>query len=274
MTRRLATWLDPILVTGIAVSIVVALTMVLLGNDTVSSLIVGLLVSIVTILLDIIARIERVNDSIFQSADLSHLLSSPYLKDRIRAIAEYFARIRQYHFDHYDWLATVYIEQCESRLRDLANGSIEVTAKGSEEYGFSAVEKAKHSLKATHLGSMAYWETQTGRRFLDANAQAIRRGIKITRVFAFSEAEVGKCEGLLAEQAAAGINVWVVGESKVSSEYMIVDDTVLLEWRTSTTGDYLSERITVDSGTVRWRMADFQHLLSIAQRLSTHSANQ
>lgn len=64
MTRKVARWLDPVLLIGLFISIAVAVTMVLSGNDTLSSLIVGLLSTIVTLLIDIVARIQKAADSI------------------------------------------------------------------------------------------------------------------------------------------------------------------------------------------------------------------
>jgi len=56
--KQVAHWLDPILLIGLFISITVGVTMVLSGNDTLWGLTVGLLSTIVTLLIDIIARIQ------------------------------------------------------------------------------------------------------------------------------------------------------------------------------------------------------------------------
>ena len=59
MLKQIVYWLDPILLVGLFASISVSAVMVLSGNDTLSGLTIGLLSTIVTLLIDIIARIQR-----------------------------------------------------------------------------------------------------------------------------------------------------------------------------------------------------------------------
>lgn len=59
MFKRLITWLDPIILIGLIVSISTSVIMVWTGNDTISGLTIGLLSTIVTLLIDIIARVQK-----------------------------------------------------------------------------------------------------------------------------------------------------------------------------------------------------------------------
>lgn len=54
--------LDPFLAVGLVFSVALSIFLVLLGQDQITSLIVGLLSTIVTLLIDIIARIKESED--------------------------------------------------------------------------------------------------------------------------------------------------------------------------------------------------------------------
>ena len=59
MSKSILHWLDPILVIGLSISVAIGILMVLSGNDSALGLAVGLLSTIVTLLIDIIARIRK-----------------------------------------------------------------------------------------------------------------------------------------------------------------------------------------------------------------------
>ena len=69
MFRSITRWLDPIIVIGLIISIAVGILMVWGGNDTLSGLTVSLLATIVTLLVEIIARIHRAEYSLLQGLE-------------------------------------------------------------------------------------------------------------------------------------------------------------------------------------------------------------
>ena len=103
MIKKTTKWLDPILLVGVLVSVAIAVGMVLLGNDTISSLVVGLISTTITLLVDIVARIGKHEDTTIESARLSHILSDEPLAEKLRDIMEIYSKIRQYEFDYYNF---------------------------------------------------------------------------------------------------------------------------------------------------------------------------
>ena len=65
-------FLDPILVIGTAVSIGVSVILVLLGQDQISSLLIGLVATAITLLIDIIARLDQAEENLAKYPDLEN----------------------------------------------------------------------------------------------------------------------------------------------------------------------------------------------------------
>jgi uncharacterized membrane protein len=61
-------FLDPIVVIGTIVSIALAVILVLIGQDEVLSLLVGLVIACMTLLIDIIARLKGSEEKIINSS--------------------------------------------------------------------------------------------------------------------------------------------------------------------------------------------------------------
>jgi hypothetical protein len=61
-------FLDPIVVIGTIVSIALAVILVLIGQDEVISLLVGLVIACMTLLIDIIARLKGSEEKIINSS--------------------------------------------------------------------------------------------------------------------------------------------------------------------------------------------------------------
>ncbi len=69
MSKSVLRWLDPIVIIGLVISVSISAAMVLSGNDTLSGLIIGLLSTIVTLLIDIIARFHKAEVTALQALD-------------------------------------------------------------------------------------------------------------------------------------------------------------------------------------------------------------
>lgn len=74
MKTNIFRWLDPIILIYI-VSITISVGMIILGNDSVQSFIVGLLSTLLTLLVDIIARLQRTEANLLEAAKFSHIIS-------------------------------------------------------------------------------------------------------------------------------------------------------------------------------------------------------
>lgn len=77
MSKSMLRWIDPILVIGLCISVAIGVLMVLSGNDSALGLAVGLLSTIVTLLVEIIARIHKVERAFLEGLiEVEHTLQA------------------------------------------------------------------------------------------------------------------------------------------------------------------------------------------------------
>ena len=251
MRKSIGYWLDPILLIGLLVSIAAGAGWAIVKNDDVGGFAVGLLISILTVLVDIVARIQKVENTVLKSSELSRVLSDESLGANLRKIANNYETIRKYDFDHYIRLADTRIADCITALNEIASGSVLIPAKSCNEYsGITAVEQAKHSVQAIHVGSMDFWKSNSGKKWLRANQIAVKRGIDIIRLFALTDKDVKDFVEILREQERARIRVLIVSPERIDHEYMVIDDRILIVIELDERKYYKAERIILDSAQV------------------------
>lgn len=260
MFKSIIRWLDPILLIGLFISIAISVGMILTGKDTFESFSVGILSTIITLLLDIAARIQKVQDSVLEAAELSRILSNEPIGKALREIANNYAAIRKVGFNHYHTIADRAIDDCRTRLRDLASGSVLVTAKSVQEYAIIGIEQAQREIKAIHLDSMEFWNSVLGKKLFDLNRAAIKRNVQITRIFLLATDEVNEHIETLKAHEKVGIQVFVVDPEHLSREFTIFDNRILMEVEGEEEG-YRRERITIDPAEVTRKSEEFQHLI-------------
>ena len=97
------------------------------------------------------------------------------------------------------------------------------------EFALEMIKSSKQSILATsYVQFNQWWDTPWGRRYEELNAEAIKRGVKITRIFIFSnKADYEVAKPHLDAQKKAGIDVRYVMsnqlETKVTSDMVIID---------------------------------------------------
>lgn len=268
------TWFDPILLIGLFISIGVSVTMFLTGNDTINSMIVGFLSTIVTLLVDIIARIQKVESTILEANNLSKLFSDERLANALREIAHNYATLKDYKFDHYIKIADTRIAECKTQIRELASGSIFAPAKSIYEYSaYSAFEQAAKSVKAIDRGPASFWNTERGRKYLESNRAAVKRGIKVVRIFALTGKDANQYVDILKEQVEAGIDVIITNPNRINQEFLIVDDRIRIDIEQDNDGQYFGEHIILDAVQVSEAVERFKLLASFGKKIQDLALN-
>lgn len=249
--KALKDWVDPIIIIGLVVSLGISSYMLITGQDKVSGLIVGLLSTILTFLIDIIARINKSERTLLESNKLTKLFEKSPISGNLRDIADDFAKVNEYNFDHFQKLANNKIVECKSYIRELASGSIQALSNSLEEYsGHKAFANAQLCVNAVDFGQKRFWESEAGRNYLKSNKEAIDRGVRVKRIFAISRKEIEEHSSVLKAQIAAGVVCKIVSPNRVEKEYMVIDDKVGVEIFFDQSRNYVSERIIVDPSLV------------------------
>lgn len=260
MFSKISRWLDPIILVGLFISIAVGVGMVLTGNDSLWGLTIGLLSAILTLLVDLIARVQKAEDSFLEAANLSQILSDEYIGKRLQEIADSYSKIREFNFEHYNAIADAFLDECRVRLREAASGSVVVTARFVQEYAVTGWKEARRTVKAIHIDSMEFWTSSLGKKLFALNKQAVQRGVRVTRVFALTLDEVRDSLEILSAQEKAGVRVLIVYPAYVQDEFTIFDDRVVVSCAGESEG-YRQERIVLDPTQVKRKIEEFEHLI-------------
>lgn len=256
------TWLDPIILIGLFISISISVGMVLTGNDTLSGLIVGLLSSIITLLIDVIARIHNSQETLLKATNLSELFADKLIGEKIQEIASFYIAIKKYEFEHYQKIANTTLDDCKTRLKELSSGAIIIDSETPISYGNRGKQYALQTIKVAWIGTMEKWKTEKGKKFLELDKAAIKRGVKVTRVFGITQQEARDFLELLKEQEKIGIQVSIVDPERINSLYMIYDDKILIDFsvnKDKTKRDL--EEIVVDPSRVIKKVEEFNNIL-------------
>ncbi|HKZ86373.1 MAG TPA: hypothetical protein VJ793_22310 [Anaerolineae bacterium] len=262
MLKQVTRWLDPILLIGLFVSLSVGVGMVLTGNDTLSGLTIGLLSTIITLLIDIVARIQKAEDSFVNMAGLSQVLSDEAIGKALRDIADSYDATRKINFEHYGKIASATIDECRSKLHELASGSVTVQARTPQAYGVLGFQQASKDIKVIHIDSMDFWNKDFGRKYFDLNRATLKRGVQITRIFALTSEEARDYTDILKEHEKAGIRVFVVRPDRVDHAFMIFDNRVVVDLDVDVNNDFKLERVVIDPTQVKKKVEEFEHLIT------------
>ena len=262
MKTNIFRWLDPIILIGIVISITISVGMIILGNDSVQSFIVGLLSTLLTLLVDIIARLQRTEANLLEAAKFSHIISDEALSPVLQELAKLYDSIKQHRFPVYIKIADDNLQESISQLRNLSAGDITFSSRAIYDYTDKGIKEAKNNIKVTSFANeMDYWRSISGKKYLTLNQEAVKRGVKITRMFAMTYEQAIQHIDVLKEQEKAGINVLVIRPDKIDKEILLVDDKILIEYHEEPASQKRLQSLILEPVKVRRMVDEFVHLI-------------
>lgn len=263
MKRRIWTWLDPILVIGVLVSVAIGLVSFFQLGDKASGFLIGLTSTTITLIIDLIAKTHRMERNILESTGLLKVISEHSLDEAVKDIAKSYEAISGYEYDVFTEAANSALSSARSRLAEIANGTMKIIVQTSQmvrELGYREFERANKSAMTIHIGAMDYWTSDFGKRYFRVNQHAIRRGVKVTRIFALSDDEARRHIDILKEHSRHGVNVIILAPNFVDKEYMIFDERIMIYYDKDQQGNYQAEYVVLNPQRVRDSVADFNNL--------------
>lgn len=258
---------------GASVSLVVTIVLLFTGNDTLMSLSVGLLVAILTQLLEIqtdnqsaekrlLTRLELSEDRLLTGVGLSNrFFDDPWLAEQLEIIATDYSYIRDNtDLNYFVVCGKDTINECRKFVHELTEGyaSIPHRSKLGLELDELIFSKAKHSIWSVAVIDMDYWRSPYGRNFLLTNVSAKRNGAEIVRIFMCSRENIGQIVDILASQREFGFKIYFVPFEEVKNDlqfdYHIVDSRIFTTLETTSgTEQITSIQVSVDTIEVeRW----------------------
>jgi hypothetical protein len=271
--KKMLQFLDPLLVTGIIVSVFSAMVLVLLGKDEVSSMVIGLLITVITLLIDFIGRLKETEAKLLSANALGTvLIQNPELHKIVSEISNSYLLAQASGFDLFQLRSQDSLHECKDVLRGIANGYITVEAAGKYSYGKRGTENAQNEVKAVAYEDIESWRTEHLKGVIESNAVAIKRGIKIQRIFIVSSETMAKATDVLQAHKKAGVDVLTIPPDDLLSteyleSYMIVDNKVVVVFSYTRDGKrFRGEKISIDSVEVGRYISKFNAMSRKARR--------
>jgi len=259
-------FLDPIIAIGISVSVGTAVILVLIGQDSAISLLSGLVITAITLMIDVIARLRESEERILKTSVLgASIVRDPWLLSTIQQIVDDYLAVKDHRFGTFARGAIQALTDCRDVLHGLVEGHMTVGALSQFTFGRSGINEVRNTMKAVQYANPGYWRTKYGERYFQSNVEAIKRGVKITRIWLQDRETLNNYRDIIEAQEKAGIRVLIALLDEVPrglhEDYLIADDEVLVKLELTLDGHSKAERISVDPIEVQRALANFDLLL-------------
>lgn len=263
--------LDPILVIGTLVSIALTVFLLLAGVETIDGLLIALVSTVITLLVDVLARLGDIEERILRAIALERLLASDEeLAIVIRQLVEDYLTAKEWPFELFSRKAHHDLLKCADCLHSLAHGRTTVKPASSFAMGRRAAEMAENSLKAVSAEPLELWRTKNWQRGLRANADAVARGVQVIRVFVQDEETLSQFSDVLHDHLQADVEVFVVSPDELAANlvegFLVVDDWLSVVFHMSSDGRLTAETVAIDPVGVEEAIDRFTVILRNARR--------
>ncbi|MEW5870999.1 MAG: hypothetical protein AB1894_17125 [Chloroflexota bacterium] len=271
--RKIIKQVDPILLIGITISILISVILVFVGQDEVNSLLVGLVLTTITLIIDGFTRIKEVERNTIQALGLEESLTKyPFLFSTLFQIAKDYESVRNLEFDFFKHGADDVLLDCRNTIHSLAEQRIEVGLENNLAYGRQGIHDAQKSLKAVAYAEPSFWKTKYADFYLESNAQAVARGVKFTRIWLYDVKTLTEYQEILQRQVDVGIRVLIAYPDRVPDhildDILLVDDKVLARLVLDANGKAKSQIVTIDPIEIEKAMQKFTLLERYSQTYS------
>lgn len=264
---------DPFQIAGFVISTAISLILLILKQDTITSLILGLQLAMLTQLFDLQLRQANSEVRILESSVLTRkLFQDKWLLSHIREIVGNYFIANDVWFKQFGRKSKEAITECRGILHALSEGYMIISPRSPYTLGPDAIsEYAKQSIKAIDLTDASYWRTTFSENYWEAHKNAIKRGVKIIRVFVQPRDSLKDISDVLEKQRDIGIDVYFAAVEDIPVELIedvfIMDDCVFSRSELTSDRRYREERITVDEVEVAQAVRRFHSLLRYTQKL-------
>lgn len=262
---------DPVLVTGIVLSLVLGVLAYFLTNQQFTlGFVVGLLGLILSIQIEQISRLDaRASHSDRHSSLMASLEKVSWLLPLVSEIAESAGRVVS--DDDLRQLAPIArekLETCNASLQSLRMGQYRVPAEDVNVL-FERTSTATKQILATSVEhvDLSWWRSEVGTNYLSKNREAIERGVEVERIFIYESLSDDLIE-VASQHADAGVTVLMVAKSQLRPEYridmIIWDESFAYEIELNSDGVEIANRYTVSPSDITRMLQHYSVVRSCA----------
>ena len=270
MLSRLLRSIDPILAVGVTFSIALAVVLVLIGQDQVTSLLIGLVVTTITLLIDTLGRQKDSEQRIVEAFELGRALSSnPRLIEITRQITEDYHTVEKLASDPFPKIAEETLVECKEVIHGLAEGRYTASDPSKYFYGAPIMNAAARSAKAVAYGGIDWWKREGAEAYVISNIEAVKRGVRVVRVWVYRKNTLLRNKDVIERQEKAGIVTYITTPQQLSpnllEDYMVVDERLLIKLESTLGGGSKATSISTDPNKVKQALSNFEAVLSCAK---------
>lgn len=264
--------LDTFQIVGFIISVAISIGLIAIKQDTIASVTLGLILATLTQLFDLQMRHNASEERLIQANILSQALyRDEWLLRYVRQIVDDYVAVKSGWFELFKRRADDAIIECRNVLHSMVEGYMIVDLHSPFTFGAEALESAEKSLKAAAAADVTYWRSTHAEKYLQANADAVQRGVTFTRVFIQTPDTLRGIVDILERQQSIGIEVYIAFPDDLprdlNEDYLIMDDRVFVRLELTGDGRAKEERISVDPIEVERMVKRFDRLLRYAGKL-------
>jgi hypothetical protein len=273
--KRIFQVLDPLQITGFAISVAVPLFLLITGKDQISSVTLGFVLASFTQLLDLQVRQSDSERRLLSSKALNEILyRDEWLLDSLSQIASDYQRLESRIFDPFEFKthAREYLRECRDRLGYMSSGYAFPIERIPFEQSMIALKKAQKHISAVDSGDLDFWENTNANKYIKLNEETQRRGIAIKRVFIHPIVDLATKIDLLKKQQGLGIEIYIVDPTRrlpqaLNGDYIVADDSFAVLSVFGTDGKVVGNKVSIEQGEVEQLVRNFDRLLNYALTL-------
>lgn len=265
--------LDTFQVAGFIISVVISIGLLISKQDTILSVILGLVLAILTQLFDIQIRSSESEERLLQAGLLNQkLYRDEWLLKHVQEIVDNYLTVKDNWLDLFKRRAEDAVIECRSVLHSMADGYLIAEPRSPYSFGAKGIDDVVKSYKHVSANTdLEYWKTTYAEKGLQANANAVKRGVAISRVFVHKIDTLRQIITTLEKQKAVGIQVYIANIDELPKylceDYIITDDRAYAIMELSVDGRFKKQRISIDPVEVEKMVKQFEMLLHHSKKL-------
>lgn len=268
--QRTLGFVDTTITIGVFISVFVAIVVWALNKDEIQSLIIGLIVTIITLLIDIITKLKVNEKRIIEATSLGNLLSRDHeLFLTVNQLVDDYLTIKSRGHELFQHRAQDALQECLNIIQGLVTGYMISDPVGKFSLGRRGKELAERTIKAVSSEPLELWRSRHWQTGLQAEADAIKRGVQVTRIFIQEQTNLSEFADVVQAHYDAGSKVYTVSPEELPAQlvhsYFIVDETILAEFFLTPDGSLRNEKISINGVEVERAIDKFNSVLRYAR---------
>jgi hypothetical protein len=263
--------MSPILYIGVGFSVVLSVVLLAVGVDESASVIIGLCATILSLLIELIARVAAMEQRVLDVSGLGRRLATDreLFTSISRLVNDYQRVAGEQRYRLFADRAQHIVAECAEGLHDLVEGHMTLQPLSEYSFGVRGIDGLRSSIKATsYVDAEKFWNSVAGEDYFQKNIELLGRGVQVTRVFIGDRSTMARFRAVVMRHRQARMRVLIALVDEIPKElcedYLIGDDEILTQLQLTRDGQARAERISIEVNEVRRAVNNFDRLMRAA----------